>query len=183
MAKFFSELTPFLQEFIAQQKMYFVASAADEGRINLSPKGLDSFRILGPNRVAWLNLTGSGNETAAHLLKANRITVMFNSFDEKPLILRLYGTAKTIHPRDAEWHDLIPLFPTKRGSRQIIEMQVESAQTSCGWGVPKMDYVSERHQLDKWASEKSDEKISEYWDEKNTESIDGFPTGIFGDEE
>lgn len=181
MAKFFDQLNPFLTEFIKAQKMFFVATTAPDGRINLSPKGFDSFRVLDENRVAWMNLTGSGNETAAHLLKDNRITLMFNSFDEKPLILRLYGTARSIHSRDAEWDEMIGMFSENRGNRQIIEVKIESAQTSCGYGVPMMEFVGERDRLAKWTAARSDEKLRDYWEEKNTQSIDGFPTGIFED--
>ncbi|PHN07914.1 pyridoxamine 5'-phosphate oxidase family protein [Flavilitoribacter nigricans] len=168
-----------LQEFIQKQKIFFVATAADEGRVNLSPKGTDSFRILGPNRVMWLNLTGSGNETAAHLLNNNRITVMFCAFEGKPLILRLYGTARAYHEQDEAWKEYIGLFPAMTGARQLFDIEVDLVQTSCGMAVPYMDYVEERNMLNDWADKRGREGVREYWEQKNQLSLDGQPTGIF----
>ena len=180
MAKFFTEITPELQTFIEEQKIFFVATAVDEGRINLSPKGLaDTFRIIDKNKVLWLNLTGSGNETAAHLLKDNRMTIMFCSFEGKPLILRLYGTAKIYHERDDAFKKNINLFPEIPGTRQIIEMAVDSVQTSCGYAVPFMDFKEERQQLSSWAEKQGKARIENYWKDKNVKSIDGFETKIF----
>ena len=102
-------------DFIQEQKMFFVATAAADGRVNTSPKGLDSLRILSPERIVWLNLTGSGNETSAHLQALNRITLMFMAFEGKPMIVRVYGTAKLLHPRDVGWDELVGLFPTMAG--------------------------------------------------------------------
>lgn len=178
MSKFYNEITLELKTFIEEQKIFFVATAAAEGRINLSPKGLDTLRVKSPNKVLWLNLTGSGNETAAHLLKNDRMTIMLCSFEGKPLILRLYGNAKIYHERDEEYQANIDLFPTIAGSRQIIEMTVESAQTSCGYAVPFMDFQDERRQLNSWAEKQGKERIENYWKEKNTKSIDGFETKI-----
>ncbi|MEW4925550.1 pyridoxamine 5'-phosphate oxidase family protein [Algibacter sp. 2305UL17-15] len=181
MAKFFTEITPELQTFIEDQKIFFVATAVDEGRINLSPKGLaDTFRIIDKNKILWLNLTGSGNETAAHLLKNDRMTIMFCSFDGKPLILRLYGNAKIYHERDTEFKQHIELFPEIPGTRQIIEMTVDAVQTSCGYAVPFMDFKEERKQLNSWAEKQGKERIEKYWKEKNVKSIDGLDTEIFG---
>ena len=167
------------QEFIAKQKIFFVATAGPEGRINLSPKGNDSFRVLGPNRVMWLNLTGSGNETAAHLLENDRITVMFCAFEGKPLILRLYGTARAYHEYDEAWQEYIDLFPKMTGARQLIDIKVELVQTSCGMSIPYLDFVGERTLLTDWADKRGRDGIREYWEEKNQVSIDGQPTGIF----
>lgn len=178
MAKFYNEISPELQTFIASQKVFFVATTADEGRINLSPKGLDTFRIVDKNTIAWLNLTGSGNETAAHLLNNSRMTIMFCSFEGKPLILRLYGHAKIYHEKDEAFKTHVKAFPKIAGTRQIIEMTIDSVQTSCGYAVPFMDFKEERLQLNSWAEKQGEERIKNYWKEKNTKSIDGLDTGI-----
>jgi hypothetical protein len=178
MGKQFAEIDNAIQAFIEQQKVYFVATAGPEGRVNVSPKGLDSFRVLGPNHVAWLNLTGSGNETAAHLLEQNRITIMFCAFEGKPNILRLYGTATVCHPRDAEWEALLPLFPALAGARQIFVVDVDLVTTSCGMAVPFMDYQSEREDLTHHWEKKGPEGVETYWDQRNAQSLDGKPTGI-----
>ncbi|NIJ54002.1 pyridoxamine 5'-phosphate oxidase family protein [Dyadobacter arcticus] len=178
MSKRIGSITPELQLFMEAQKIYFVATAASAGTINLSPKGMDSFRILSPNRVMWLNVTGSGNETAAHLLENDRITVMFCAFEGKPLILRLYGQGKAYHPRDEAWNDYISLFPKLEGARQLIDIAVHTVQTSCGMAVPFMDYNHERDELNKWAHKKGDHGIREYWEQKNIKSLDGLETGI-----
>ena len=178
MGKKFTEIAPELQEFIKNQKIFFVGTAAETGNVNVSPKGMDSFRVINKNKIAWLNLTGSGNETAAHLLKNDRMTIMFCAFEGKPMILRLYGTAKIYHPRDQEYQDFIDLFPETPGSRQVIEMEVDLVQTSCGYAVPFMDYKEDRTVLKDWAQKQGQEKIETYWEEKNTVSIDGFETRI-----
>lgn len=177
MGKQLPKLTDHLKEFIAEQKLFFVGTAAQNGRVNVSPKGMDSLKVIDDNTVVWLNLTGSGNETAAHLLKTNRMTIMFCAFEGKPLILRLYGTATVYHPRDAEFNNYINLFPDYIGSRQIFKMHVDLVQTSCGYGVPLMDYKGERPQMKAWAENKKD-GIEVYWKEKNSVSIDGFDTEI-----
>ena len=179
MGKKLDQLTPELQSFIGEQKIFFVATAGSEGLVNLSPKGMDSFRILAPARVVWLNVTGSGNETAAHLLENNRITIMFCAFEGKPLILRLYGKGKIYHHHDAEWDEFIALFPEMAGARQIFDIQVDMVQTSCGMAVPFMNYKHEREDLTKWAKKKGEDGIKKYWKEKNTVSLDGLQTGIF----
>jgi hypothetical protein len=181
MAKQYPDISETLQAFIGAQKIYFVATAAKDGRVNVSPKGMDTFRILDKNKVAWLNLTGSGNETAAHLLGMNRMTIMFCDFNDRPMILRLYGTAEVIHTKDAAWSEKAALFPELPGSRQIFEMTVDLVQTSCGFGVPLFDYVEDRDNLTQWATNKGDEGIHTYWEEKNQRSLDGKPTGIFND--
>ena len=148
------------------------------GSVNVSPKGMDSLRVLDPKKVVWLNLTGSGNETATHLQESDRMTIMFCSFGEKPLILRLYGKAKVFHPRDEEFADHITRFPNYIGARQIIEMDVGLVQTSCGFAVPFMELKGERPMLKRWAEKKGQENIEVYWVEKNTTSLDGFSTNI-----
>lgn len=181
MGKQLDAITEELRDFISAQKIFFVGTAADEGRVNVSPKGTDSFRVIGPNKVVWLNLTGSGNETAAHLLLNPRMTVMFCAFEGKPLILRLYGQAKIFHKRDLGFEDYIGLFPPNTGSRQVIEMEVDLVQTSCGFAVPFMDFREERETLNAWSSKQGRQGIEEYWERKNTQSIDGFETKILGD--
>ena len=178
MGKKFAHINDNLRAFIQKQHIYFVGTAAAEGRVNVSPKGGDSFRVIDENKVVWLNLTGSGNETAAHLLMNDRMTVMFCAFEDKPIILRLYGTAKIYHERDTEFKQYIDLFPTNTGTRQIIEMDVDLVQSSCGMAVPFLDYKEERTALDDWSRKQGRDKIQEYWKEKNTESIDGFDTKI-----
>lgn len=178
MATQFDSISLDLGSFINDQKIFFVATAMANGKVNLSPKGMDSFRVLAPNRVMWLNLTGSGNETAAHLLKNNRITIMFCSFETKPLILRIYGTATTYHQKDKEWDEYIKIFPTQSGARQLIDVQVEMVQTSCGFAVPFMKYKGERDRLKMWAEKKGESELSTYRKEKNTISLDGFQTGL-----
>jgi len=178
MGKKLVNITPDLHEFIENQKMFFVGTAAEEGRINVSPKGMDTFRVIDPNRIIWLNLTGSGNETAAHLLKNDRMTIMFCAFEMKPLILRLYGHAKIYHQRDEEYKEHINQFPEIPGARQIIVMDIDLVQTSCGFAVPLMDFKAERSVLKDWAQKKGPEQIEKYWEEKNAKSIDDFETGI-----
>ncbi|MBN4077717.1 pyridoxamine 5'-phosphate oxidase family protein [Nitrospina gracilis] len=179
MAKFYTELDAKLQEFIDGQKIFFVATAGNEGRVNLSPKGMDSLRILNSNQLIWLNLTGSGNETAAHLLEQPRMTLMFCAFEGKPLILRVYGKAKAIHPRDEEWVEHIDRFSKIPGSRQMFLLDVESAQTSCGFAVPNYQYHEDRDGLVSWAEKMGEDGVKNYWKEKNQVSIDGKPTEIF----
>lgn len=178
MATMYNHIPQKLQNFIAKQHIFFVATAAQEGRVNLSPKGLDSLRILDENHVAWLNLTGSGNETAAHLLELNRMTVMFCSFDKNPMILRLYGTAQTYHRSDEEWKEYANLFTENRGARQIFIMKVESVQTSCGYAVPFYEFKEDRKVLTAWTEKKNDNELKKYWQEKNMETIDNKPTGM-----
>ncbi len=164
------------RSFIERQRIFFVATAPLNGRLNLSPKGMDTLRVAGPNRVLWLNLTGSGNETAAHLLEDRRMTLMFCAFEGDPLILRLYGRARAIDQYQAAWAELIGLFPSLPGARQIFDMHVDSLQTSCGFGVPRFDYASEREKLQQWAEKKGPEGVRRYQQEKNRLSIDGSPS-------
>jgi Pyridoxamine 5'-phosphate oxidase len=175
MAKFYSQLDDQLCEFIGQQQMFFTATAPIEGRINLSPKGIDSFRCLDFQRVAYLDLTGSGNETAAHLPQNRRITVMFCSFTDTPLILRLYGRGEVISPNTGEWNNLIDKFTDLPGKRQIISIQLESVQTSCGFGVPIYELGQERSTLLDWSIKKGVDGVRSYQLENNHTSIDGVP--------
>lgn len=140
---------------------------------------MDTLRILNENEVIWINLTGSGNETAAHIMKNDRMTIMFCSFDKKPLILRLYGHAEVYHERDSQFQKYESYFPEVPGSRQIFKLKVNLVQTSCGFGVPYMEYKGERDTLSLWASEKGEAGIKDYWKEKNTRSLAGLETQIF----
>lgn len=181
MAKFYAELDDSLRGFIAAQKLFFVATAPDAGRISLSPKGLDSLRVLDAKRIAYLDLTGSGNETAAHLRQNGRMTLMFCALEGEPLILRLYGRGRAVRQNEPEWDELLARFPRYPGIRQIMVLDIDSLQTSCGAGVPLFDYQGERDKLLRWAEKKGDDGIRAYWREKNRVSIDGLPTGLFND--
>jgi hypothetical protein len=178
MAKFYPKLDDKLCEFIHQQKMFFTATAPTEGRINLSPKGIDTFRCLDYQRVAYLDLTGSGNETAAHLYQNGRMTVMFCSFTDRPLILRLYGTGVVVRPGTEQWESLLTQFPDLPGKRQLIILQIESVQTSCGYGVPIYALQAERTTLTDWANKKGVEGVNDYQLQKNQTSIDGLATHL-----
>jgi hypothetical protein len=178
MAKRYSELTDEHLNFIAAQKMFFVATATADSRVNVSPKGMDTLRVLGSKRVAWLNVTGSGNETAAHVQQQPRMTLMFCAFEGAPLILRLYGTARVIHRSDAEWKTLLPLFPPLPGARQVFDLAVDLVQTSCGEAVPYYTYVGDRDNLIHWALKKGADGLAQYRAEKNRLSLDGIPTHI-----
>lgn len=177
-------LTPSQIEFIRVQQVFFVATAACKGRVNVSPKGMDSLRVLDPRRVVWLNLTGSGNETAAHVAASGRMTLMFMSISASPLILRVYGRARVVHPRNAEWYELLRLFPPMAGSRQIFDLAVDSASSSCGSGVPIMtvDAIRGNDELEPFYAQMSNEELHDYWSRKNVTSIDGLQTGIFEDD-
>lgn len=180
MAKFFDSLLPEHTAFIARQKVFFVATEAPGGRINLSPKGLDSLRVLDGNSVAYLDLTGSGAETAAHLRVDPRLTLMLCSFSADALILRLYGRGECVRPGAPRWAELAGRFPDHPGARQVVLLHVESVQTSCGAGLPLMGYAGERGSLTEWARKKGEDGIAAYRRQKNAVSIDGLPTG-FGD--
>jgi hypothetical protein len=180
MAKFSDAILSHHQEFIERQKMFFVSTAplSGTGHINLSPKGLDSFRVLSPNLVAYMDITGSGNETSAHILENGRITFMFCAFDGPPNILRLYGRGYTVLPEHAEWNELAPHFSMHMATRQIIVADIQQVQTSCGYSVPLYDYTGERDHADKWAAKKGAEGLVEYRKEKNQFSVDGLPTAF-----
>jgi hypothetical protein len=180
MAKQFDRIGDEHRRFIEDQHIFFCGTAAPDGRVNISPKGMDSLRVAGPNRILWMNLTGSGNETAGHLLEHARMTLMWCSFTTRPVILRCYGTARSAHPADAGWADLAARFPAHRSARQIFDMSVDLVQTSCGYAVPLMDYVSERDTMEKWVKARSDDDLRAYWAERNAVTIDGKPTGVPG---
>jgi hypothetical protein len=180
MAKILDAITPELASFIEEQTVFFVGTAplSPSGHVNLSPKGLDTLRILAPDRVAYLDLTGSGNETSAHLAQNGRITLMFCAFQGPPSILRLYGRGATVLPADAAWDELRPLFPDYPGVRQIITVDVHRVQTSCGFAVPRMELVGDRDTLHRWARNKGEARLAEYRQEKNARSIDGLPAPL-----
>ncbi|QBA63597.1 pyridoxamine 5'-phosphate oxidase family protein [Muriicola soli] len=180
MGRTFQKIGQRHREFIEKQKVFFVASAMDEGHINLSPKGMDSLRVLSEKKVIWLNLTGSGNETATHIVRNPRITLMFCAFEGPPQILRLYGQAKVYHPHDVEFSTLYSNFEEIPGSRQVFEVNVDLVQTSCGMGVPLLEYQGERDDLVAWADNLGEEGLAEYKKKKNTKSLEGLSTGIFG---
>lgn len=178
MSTLFDALQETHQAFVAEQPIFFVATAAPGARINLSPKGQDSLRVLAPDRLIWLNLTGSGNETAGHLKQDERMTVMWCSFGVRPLILRAYGLARAVHRNDADWSELAGQFPDDYAARQIYDMSVSSVQTSCGYAVPRMDLVQHRDTLAKWSDDRGPDGVRKYWRDKNATTIDGIPTGI-----
>lgn len=180
MGQKFERLNDHHRGFIEAQKLFFVATAARDGHVNVSPKGLDSLRVLDASTVVWLNGTGSGNETAAHLLDLPRMTLMFCAFEGNPLILRLYGEAEVFHPRDPEWSEYLGLFPALESARQIFKLRIDLVQTSCGFGVPLFDFQGDRELMHTWADKKGPDGIQAYWEEKNQVSLDGQPTRIFG---
>lgn len=175
MAKFYQQLDDTLRSFICEQKIFFIATAPERGRVNLSPKGMDTFRYINARTIAYLDLTGSGNETAAHIIENSRLTIMFCSFSEKPLILRLYGKGRIVRPEDKEWNTFHSHFRSMPGERQIIVLDIESAQTSCGFGVPIYELKEERPALTEWTIKKGEEGLKQYRRAKNQTSIDGLP--------
>jgi hypothetical protein len=176
MGKEYDGIDECLAEFIGRQRVFFVGTAPDspEGHLNVSPKGLDTFRILGPRSVAYLDLTGSGVETVAHLRQNGRVTIMFCSFEGRPLIVRLYGRGRVVEPGDAEWGGLISRFSDYPGVRSVILVAVERVADSCGYAVPLYEYKGERSQLLDWADRKGDDGLARYKAEKNLASIDGL---------
>ena len=181
MARFYPALEAKHRDFIAAQKLFFTATGTASSRLNLSPKGMDSLRVIADSRVAYLDLTGSGNETAAHLKHDGRMTLMWCSFDADPLILRLYGRGRAVRRQDAEWATLRPHFAVLPGERQLIVLDIESVQTSCGYAVPMYTYNGERDTLARWAEKKGPVGLIAYWREKNQVSIDGLPTHLLED--
>ena len=171
------------KDFIERQPMFFVATAAPEGRVNLSPKGLDSLRIINDQQIVWMSVSGSGNETAAHVLQSPRMTLMFCAFEGDAFILRVYGNADVIYPRHQEWKELGKLFPDYAGARNIYRLNIDLVTTSCGTGVPQMSMVAPRAETElvPWYKELGEEGVRKFWSKKNTESLDGMPTGIFED--
>lgn len=178
MAQQFESLSAELIEWIAQQHVFFAGTAARDGRVNVSPKGQDSLRVVNEREILWLNLTGSGNETAAHLLDTNRITLMWCAFEGLPRILRVYGSAEIIHPRDDRWAACAELIAPPVGARQYFRVNVDLVQTSCGYAVPFMNFTEDRQVLAQWAEKRGQEGVRDYWLEKNQRSLDGLPTGI-----
>ena len=178
MGQQYSEISDAIKIFIEDQKIYFVGTATEDSKINISPKGMDSLKIINKNRVVWLNVTGSGNETSAHVQENSRMTIMFSAFEGKPMILRLYGNANVIHKNDKEWNELYSLFNNLPGARQIFDIKINLVQTSCGMAVPYFDYIEEREQLNNWAVKKGKKGLKEYWERKNQLSLDGNPTNI-----
>ncbi len=174
-----------LRSFIEKQPMFFVATAGSEGRVNTSPKGMDTLKIIDDNRVVWLNLSGSGNETAAHVAENGRMTLMFCAFEGNALILRVYGAAKVIHSRDAQWPELSEGLPKLAGSRQIFDLTIDLVQTSCGTGVPIMEFKESRgeEELLPYYADLGSDGLEAFWRKKNVLTIDGKPTGIFGEAE
>lgn len=180
MARTHDSIDEALAAFIAAQPLFFVATAPldQAGHINLSPKGLDCLRVLGPDRVAYLDLTGSGNETSAHLAENGRITFMFCAFSGPPRILRLYGSGQVVLPGEPAWGSLRGQFPDHPGARQIIVATIERVQSSCGFAVPLMAYEGEREALVRWAEAKGEAGLRAYHQEKNGRSLDGLPTPL-----
>jgi hypothetical protein len=175
------KLSSWHRGFIERQNLFFVATAAVDGRVNLSPKGMDTLRVIDDRSIRWLNLSGSGNETAAHVQATGRMTLMFCAFEGTAMILRVYGQAKVRHPRDGDWNEVIADFPEIAGSRQVFDLSVDLVQTSCGTGVPIMEFKSSRaeRQLVPFYEKMGEQGVKEYWRRKNMQTIDGTPTGIF----
>lgn len=183
MGKQFAKIEPAHRAFIERQKLFFVASAPPQGRINVSPKGLSSFRVLGENDVAYLDCTGSGSETRAHLMASDdkRLTIMFCAFEGDPMILRLYGQGRSLMRGTPDYADLVSAFDDITGARQIVRLAVDLVQTSCGMGVPLFDYRQERGSLVRYWTRQGISNLRKYWGLKNMESIDGLPTGFIPD--
>ncbi|MEL6436897.1 MAG: pyridoxamine 5'-phosphate oxidase family protein [Pseudomonadota bacterium] len=177
-------LNPTLSTFIEKQPLFFVATAAENGRVNMSPKGMHPLKIMAPDRIVWLNLSGSGNETAAHIAKVNRMTLMFCAFEGSAMILRCYGTATALHPRDDKFEALSGLFEPMAGSRQIFDMHIDLVQTSCGTGVPLMAYEGQRgpDELLPYFADMGEDGLQDYWKRKNAVSLDGLDTGLIAPE-
>ncbi len=180
MGQRYASLTDELAAFVMAQQMFFVATAplGAEGHINVSPKGLDSFRLLSPDRVAYLDLNGSGNETSAHLAENGRITFMFCAFAGPPRIVRLYGRGTTVLPGSAQWDTLASEFAPHPSARQIILADIDLVQSSCGFGVPLMEFVEHRDTTRRWAESKGPDGIAAYQQEKNARSLDGLLTPL-----
>ena len=180
MAKFVDELNEEMKEFISQQKMFFIATAPKEGKINISPKGLDNtLKVLSNNKILWLNYFGSGNETASHLLEDERMTLMFCSYEGEPLILRVYANVKVIQEKDNHWDEYISNFDNTHAARQVFELNIESVNSSCGWGVPLYEYQGQREKLSDYYKNSTKEEHLEYMKKNNQLSFDGKETKLF----
>jgi hypothetical protein len=178
MAVKFTSINQAHQDFIEAQKMFIIGSAGAEGLINVSPKGMDTLKIVDEHTVVWVNHTGSGNETSAHVQENGRMTILFQSFEKAPMILKLYGQATVVHSYDSQWEEISKHFETSVSSRQFFEMKVTLVVTSCGYAVPLYDYKGERNTLKKWSEAKGKKGIKAYWLEKNQVSLDGINTNI-----
>lgn len=178
-----SSLNSTLRDFIEGQVVFFVATADAGGRVNVSPKGMETLKVLDDQRVSWLNLSGSGNETAAHVRATRRMTLMFCAFAGHAMILRLYGQAKIFHLRHPEWATVAANFPKIAGSRQVFDLSIDLVQTSCGTGVPIMEFRSGRAETElvPFYEKMGTDGVQDYWRRKNVQTIDGTPTGIFDD--
>ncbi|HEY1807408.1 MAG TPA: pyridoxamine 5'-phosphate oxidase family protein [Acidobacteriaceae bacterium] len=186
MGKQFASMEAMHREFILRQRVFFTASAARDGRVNVSPKDGAALRILNERQVAYLDVTGSGNETAAHLRAQGRLTLMFCAFEGAPIVLRLYGQGRMVRRSSGAYREMLASAfnnEERPGARQIIVLDVEMVQTSCGFGVPLFSYVGERTNLTQWAANKGEAGLREYWEVKNSHSIDGLPTGILETED
>ncbi len=184
MAKQFSSIDDRLRDFIARQHIFFTASATAASRVNVSPRETLCLRVISPNTAIYLDRTGSGNETSAHMKADGRLTIMFCAMEGPPMILRLYGHGRTIHRPAPEYRELLHTHydgDEPLGARQIVWLDIDLVQTSCGFGVPLFSYEGERPSLDNWANAKGPDGIEEYWREKNVVSMDGLPTGLFDD--
>ncbi|HYH50832.1 MAG TPA: pyridoxamine 5'-phosphate oxidase family protein [Acidimicrobiia bacterium] len=178
MGKTFAGIDEKLGRFLADQPVFFVATAPSgpDGHVNLSPKGMaGTFRILDPLTVAYLDITGSGIETVAHLRDNGRIVIMFCAFSGAPRIVRLHGRGQVVLPGDSEWEELAGRFPPQPGTRSIIRVALERVSDSCGFAVPLMTYAAERDELTKWAARKTEDELADYRAKKNATSIDGLP--------
>ncbi|MBV9288363.1 MAG: pyridoxamine 5'-phosphate oxidase family protein [Hyphomicrobiales bacterium] len=181
MAKVLPSIDAGLRDFIARQRIFFAASAAPGARVNVSPRGTAAFRVLDEHTVCWLDRTGSGAETAAHLKADGRLTLMFCAFEGPPNVLRLYGRSESLKRGSEAYCALLAAAyggVEPPGARQIVRLRVERVQTSCGYGVPRFEYRGERPSLDNWALAKGEAGMAAYWREKNAVSIDGLPTGL-----
>jgi len=181
MAKQFEALNSDLRDFIQRQNIFFVSSATADSRVNISPREILALRIIDDHSVIYLDRTGSGNETAAHMLADGRLTIMFCSFSGPPKIMRLYGTGTSVGWENPEFEDLISKYyggVTPLGTRQIIRLEFDLVQTSCGYGVPLFDYKGERAAIENWHDNKGPDGIQSYWEQKNLSSMDGLPTGL-----
>ncbi|MBV9331717.1 MAG: pyridoxamine 5'-phosphate oxidase family protein [Alphaproteobacteria bacterium] len=181
MADTYEALTPPLKNFIAKQTIFFVATAAAGARVNISPKGLDSLRIPDDKTVVYLDLTGSGNETASHIHNDGRLTIMMCAFEGPPMILRLYGKGEVLSRESAEYREILKTHfnnAERLGARQMIRLRIESVATSCGYAVPHLEFRAERKVLDEWFERKGPEAIRKYWENNNLVSIDGLASGL-----